>query len=58
MDPFDIVDVNDDGEFVSSSNGDALSLEEVEEFYEAGIEFTRKAEIEIRKVSGEFLKEQ
>jgi len=58
MDPFDIVDVNDDGEFVSSSNGDALSLEEVEEFYEAGIEFTRKAEIEVRKVSGEFLKEQ
>ena len=58
MDPFDIVDVNNDGEFVSSSNGDALSLEEVEEFYEAGIEFTRKAEIEIRKVSGEFLKEQ
>jgi hypothetical protein len=58
MDPFDIVDVNDDGEFVSSSNGDALSLEEVEEFHEAGIEFTRKAEIEIRKVSGEFLKEQ
>ena len=57
MDPFDTVDVTDDGEFISFKNGFPISAEEAETYYEAGICFTRKAEKILMEASGEYLKE-
>ena len=58
MDPFDTVDVTEDGEFISFKHGFPIPEEEVEAYYEAGIEFTRKAEKVLLVNSGEYLKEQ
>ena len=58
MDPFDIIDVTEDGEFISYKHGFPISDEEIEACYEAGIEFTRKAEKVLLVNSGEYLKEQ
>jgi len=58
MDPFDIIDVTEDGEFISFKYGFPISGEEVEAYYEAGIEFTRKAEKVLLENSGEYLREQ
>ena len=57
MDPFDIIDITDDKEFISSKFDITLTHEQAEEFYEAGIEFTRKAKNELMKESSEFFKE-
>lgn len=57
MDPFDTVDVTEDGEFISFKNGFPISHEEAENYYEAGICFTRKAEKFLMETSGEYLKE-
>jgi hypothetical protein len=57
MDPFDIIDITDDKEFISTNNGFTITHEQAEEFYEAGIEFTRKARNELMKESSEFFKE-
>jgi len=57
MDPFDIIDVTEDGEFISFKYGFPISDEEVEACYEAGIEFTKKAEKVLLEDSGEYLKE-
>lgn len=56
MNPFDIIDVTESGEFISYSTGISIPYEDLVELYESGIEFTRKAEIELLKESGEFLK--
>jgi hypothetical protein len=58
MNPFDLIDVTESGEFISYKTGISIPYEDLEELYESGIEFTRKAEIELRKESGEFIKEQ
>ena len=54
MCPFDTVDVTENGEFISFKNGDLIPFEEVEEHYEAGINFTAAAEKELMISSGEF----
>ena len=56
MDPFDKVDVTDNGEFISYKYGHSIPYEEVEELFEAGIEFTTNAAKELRKEAGEFFK--
>lgn len=57
MDPFDTVDVTEDGEFISFKTGTSISDEDVEEYFEAGIPFTRKAENKLKEVSGDIFKE-
>jgi len=54
MCPFDTVDVTENGEFISFKNGDLIPYEDVEELYEAGINFTAAAEKELMISSGEF----
>ena len=56
MCPFDTVDVTENGEFISFKNGDLISYEDVEELYEAGINFTAAAEKELKLYSGDFYK--
>tara|TARA_E500000318_G_scaffold49372_2_gene46377 strand:- start:83 stop:271 length:189 start_codon:yes stop_codon:yes gene_type:complete len=56
MCPFDTVDVTEDGEFISFKDGDLIPYEEVEELYEAGINFTAAAEKELKISSGDFFK--
>jgi hypothetical protein len=56
MNPFDLIDITESGEFISYKTGISIPYEDLEELYESGIEFTRKAEIELKKESGEFLK--
>ena len=56
MNPFDLIDITESGEFISYKTGISIPYEDLEELYEAGIEFNRKAEIELKKESGEFLK--
>jgi len=57
MDPFDTIDVTDDGQFISSLSGNFIDSQEVEVYYEAGIAFTDKARKVLLKYSGEYLKE-
>lgn len=57
MDPFDTVDVTEDGEFISFKTGTSISDEDVEEYFEAGIPFTWKAENKLKEVSGDIFKE-
>ena len=54
MDPFDRVDITDNGEFISFKYGHSIPYEDVEELFEAGIEFTTNAKKELRKEAGEF----
>lgn len=54
MDPFDIVDITDNGEFISFKYGHSIPYEDVEELFEAGIDFTTKAEKELKIDSGAF----
>ena len=56
MCPFDTIDVTEDGEFISFKNGNLIPYEEVEELYEAGINFTAAAEKELKISSGDFFK--
>lgn len=56
MDPFDTVDVTEDGEFISFEHGTLILGEEVQDYFEAGICFTRRAEKILFETSGEFLK--
>ena len=56
MCPFDTVDVTESGEFISFKNGNLIPYEEVEELYEAGINFTAAAEKELMISSGEYFK--
>jgi hypothetical protein len=58
VDPFDTVDVTEDGEFISFKHGFPIPEEEVEYYFEAGICFTRRAEKVLLVNSGEYLKEQ
>ena len=53
-----LIDVTEDGEFISYKHGFPISDEEIEACYEAGIEFTRKAEKVLLENSGEYLREQ
>jgi len=54
MDPFDRVDITDNGEFISFKYGHSIPYEDVEELFEAGIDFTTKAEKELKIDSGAF----
>ncbi len=54
MDPFDTVDVTEDGEFISFKHGFPIPEEEVEYYFEAGICFTRRAEKVLFETFGEF----
>ncbi len=54
MDPFDIVDITDNGEFISFKYGHSIPYEDVEELFEAGIDFTTKAAKELKVDSGAF----
>tara|TARA_R110001592_G_scaffold165371_1_gene399672 strand:- start:828 stop:1007 length:180 start_codon:yes stop_codon:yes gene_type:complete len=54
MDPFDRVDITDNGEFISFNHGHSIPYEDAEEMYEAGIDFTTKAERELKIDSGAF----
>jgi hypothetical protein len=56
MCPFDTVDVTENGEFISFKNGDLIPYEDVEELYEAGINFTAAAEKELKISSGDYFK--
>ena len=56
MCPFDTVDVTENGEFISFKNGDLIPYEDVEEYYEAGINFTAAAEKELKISSGDYFK--
>jgi rhamnose utilization protein RhaD (predicted bifunctional aldolase and dehydrogenase) len=56
MDPFDTIDITDDGEFISFKHGLPVTYEEAEACFEAGICFTNNAEKELMKESSEFLK--
>ena len=56
MCPFDTVDVTESGEFISFKDGHFIPFEEVEEHYEAGINFTAAAEKELKLYSGDFYK--
>lgn len=56
MDPFETIDITEDGEFISFKHGFPVTYEEAEVYYEAGIHFTRKAKNELMKESSEFLK--
>jgi rhamnose utilization protein RhaD (predicted bifunctional aldolase and dehydrogenase) len=58
MDPFDTIDITEDGEFIFFKNGLLVTYEEAEACYEAGICFTRKAENELMAESSEFLKDE
>ena len=58
MDPFDTIDITEDGEFISFKHGFPVTYEEAEACYEAGICFTRKAENELMAGSSEFLKDE
>lgn len=54
MDPFDTIDITEDGEFISFKYGTSIPYEDVEQMYEAGIDFTSKAERELKIHSGAF----
>ena len=54
MDPFDRVDITDNGEFISFKYGHSIPYEDVEELFEAGIDFTTKAAKELKVDSGAF----
>ena len=54
MDPFDKVDITDNGEFISFKYGHSIPYEDAEEMYEAGIDFNTKAEKEFKIDSGSF----
>lgn len=56
MDPFDTIDITEDGEFISFKTGFQISDEDVEEYYQAGIPFTWKAEKKLKEVTGDILK--
>lgn len=56
MDPFDRVDVTENGEFISFKYGHSIPYEDAEEMYEAGIDFTTNAEKELKIDSGAFFK--
>ena len=50
MDPFDTIDITEDGEFISFKHGFPVTYEEAEMYYDAGICFTRKAENDLRQL--------
>ena len=54
MDPFDRVDITDNGEFISFKYGTSIPYEDAEQMYEADIDFTTNAAKELRKEAGEF----
>tara|TARA_R110002153_G_scaffold46642_2_gene131709 strand:- start:724 stop:894 length:171 start_codon:yes stop_codon:yes gene_type:complete len=56
MNPFDVIDVTEDREFFLTDTDEILSVEEIEEYYQAGIEFTKNAMIELKKQFGDFIK--
>tara|TARA_R110000751_G_scaffold76497_1_gene154303 strand:- start:25 stop:201 length:177 start_codon:yes stop_codon:yes gene_type:complete len=58
MDPFDTIDITEDGEFISFKSGFSITHEQAEEYFEAGIAFTRSARNELMKESSEFFKSQ
>lgn len=56
MNPFDVIDITKDGEFFSTDTDEILSVEDIEEYHQAGIEFTKNASIEIKKQFGDLIK--
>ena len=54
MDPFDKVDITENGEFISFKYRTSICYEDAEEMYEAGIDFTTNAEKELKIDSGAF----
>lgn len=56
MNPFDVIDVTEDSEFFSTDTDEILSIEEIESYYQAGIEFTKNAIIQLKKDFGDLIK--
>lgn len=56
MEPFDTVDVTEDGEFISFKNGSSILEEEALTYFEAGIAFTRRAEKVLFEIFNDLLK--
>jgi len=56
MNPFDVIDITEDGEFFSTDTDEILSIEEIENYHQAGIEFTKNAIIQLKKDFGDLIK--